>query len=98
MNNIDLTELEQALLDKSANLDVTRSRRRMSIVVPLILILAVVLVPTIRQSPQLLLSLFVAYVVIVALERIAYANAVLGYKSLIQKLTSHIEALEKNGF
>lgn len=97
MNNIDLTDIEQAFLDKSANLEVTRSRRRMSIVLPLVLILVVVFVPTIKQSPQLLLSLFITYVVIAALERMAYANAVLVYKSLIQKLSKHIEALERNG-
>jgi hypothetical protein len=97
MNNIDLTDIERAFLDKSANLEVTRSRRLVSILLPLALILVVVLVPPIKHSPQLLLSLLIAYLVVAALERLAYANAVLVYKSLIQKLSKRIESLEGNG-
>ena len=97
MNNIDLSDIEQVFIDKSANLEVTRGRRLMSLALPSVIILVVVLVPKINQSPKLLLSLFIAYVLIATLERMAYANAVLVYKGLIQKLSKHIEVLEKSG-
>lgn len=97
MNNIGLSDIEQVLIDKSANLEVTRGRRLMSLVLPSVIILVVVLVPKINQSPKLLLSLFIAYVLIATLERMAYTNAVLAYKGLIQKLLKHIEVLEKSG-
>lgn len=97
MNNIDLSDIEQVFIDKSANLEVTRGRRLMSLALPTVIILVVVLVPKINQSPKLLLSLFIAYVLIATLERMAYANAVLVYKGLIQKLSKHIEVLEKSG-
>lgn len=47
-----------------------------------------------QQSWQAILVLSILYIAITIGEKVAYANAVLVYKSLIQKLKARIEDLE----
>jgi hypothetical protein len=49
------------------------------------------------QSWRFLLFFSVAYVLVTAWERVAYARTILAYKSLIRKLAGRIEELERDG-
>lgn len=94
MQELDLTPLEARIYRASDNLEATRQRRRTVLVTGSIFAL-VLLVGTLmvrRWEVPLAVGLF--YIGITVVEKLAYANAVIGYKTLVQKLRRRIEELE----
>ena len=97
MKEVDLSELEKAILLRSADLDVTRRRRTTVIVTGLTAALLFALVAYTKRSWQFVLAVALVYVAVTLVERVGYANAILAYKGLIQKLKARIEELEGSG-
>lgn len=92
-----LTVTERLLLERSSNTALTRRRVRMVVASALVLIVALVVVSPLMQSWRFLLFFSVAYVLVTAWERVAYARTILAYKGLIRKLAGRIEELERDG-
>ena len=91
---IQFSALEARIVARAANSNVTRRRIFSSVVVPIALIaLLLAVFRRDAQSPALL-WLFVGYVAINMLEKVAYGFAVLSYKSVIRKLLSRVSELE----
>lgn len=93
--NLDLTDTERFLVERSADLAVTRRRVRLVIISAAMLIAALIVAAPLTQSWQLLLFFAVAYIAMTAWERLGYARTIVGYKGLIQKLAARIEELER---
>ncbi len=93
--NLDLTDTERFLVERSADLAVTRRRVRLVIISAAMLIAALIVAAPLTQSWQLLLFFAVAYIAMTAWERLGYARTIVGYKGLIQKLATRIEELER---
>jgi hypothetical protein len=85
----EFTQLEQQILAGSATPDVTVRRRRVVIITALLLVAAILYAATTPLSRTVFVVAFAAYVLITLIEKIAYANAVLAYKSVIRKLLSN---------
>ena len=96
MEKLELNSLEQAILANSSNEKITLRRRTMILVSGGILAVLLLVSGFVYKSWGMLLFLAMGYVLITVFEKFAYANAVLGYKSLIQKLVNRIEELESN--
>lgn len=94
MKNIDLTPLEQGILQRSSDLAVTRRRRTTVVIAGVVAAATTSVVVWLLQSWRLMLVFFLVYVAVTVFEKVAYANAVLAYKSLIQKLKKRVEELE----
>lgn len=93
-SDLQLTVGERLVLERSGDLSLTRRRLRMVVGSAVLLCAALIVVSPLMQSWQFLLFFAVAYVLLTAWERVAYARTILTYKSLIQKLASRIERLE----
>ncbi|UCC47553.1 MAG: hypothetical protein JSV41_08605 [Gemmatimonadota bacterium] len=91
---LGLTATEKLLLERSSDLSITRRRVRYVVVSALALAVALVVVSPLIQSWVFLLFFAVAYVLITAWERLAWARTIIAYKGLIQKLASRVEELE----
>ena len=96
MNDLKLNPLEQHILEQSGNLNVTQRRKSIILVTGIGIIGLLVSVANINRSWKFVLSISIVYIVVTAWEKVAYANAVLGYKSLIQKLMKRVNELESN--
>jgi len=75
---------------------VTIRRRRMVFIMGLVAAGAFWYLFAVLDSASLALFVVLLYLVITVLEKWAYANAVLGYKSLIRKLANRVEELEQS--
>lgn len=93
MKDLGLSPFEQHILDRSSNLGITRRRRTTVIITGLIAAALLVWAAFIKQSWQFVLLVSLIYVAVTIWEKVAYANAVLLYKNLIQKLKTRIEEL-----
>ena len=89
-----LTVTEQLLLERSFDTSLTRRRVRLVVLSAVILTAALIVLSPLVQSWRLLLFFSVAYILVTAWERVAYARTILAYKSLIRKLAGRIEELE----
>jgi len=95
MKNMDLTPLEQHILRRSSDLAITRRRRTAVVVTGIGATILLGAVAWLVRSWQFVLVISLAYIACTVFEKIAYANAILAYKSLIQKLTKQVEELER---
>ncbi len=93
--NLDLTNTEWFLVERSADLAITRRRVRLVIISAALLIGVIIVAAPLTQSWQLLLFFAVAYIAMTAWERLGYARTIVAYKGLIQKLAARIEQLER---
>ena len=91
MKNLDLTPFEHKILELSCKPEITRHRRTMIIVFGLVFVAVLVLLALILQSWKLVLVIALLYIAMTLWEKVEYANAVLSYKSLIQKLKKRVE-------
>ncbi len=91
------TVTERLLLERSSDTALTRRRVRMVVVSALVLMAALIVVSPLIQSWRFLLFFSVAYILITAWERVAYARTIMAYKGLIQKLVQRTEELEAAG-
>lgn len=96
MKNVNLTKLEEEILQRSRDPEVTQRRRRMILVTGVCAAAFLVWAAFARQSWQLVLVVSLVYVAVTMCEKVAYANAVLAYKSVIRKLSERIEELESS--
>lgn len=90
-----LTVTEQLLLERSFDTSITRRRVRLVVVSAVVLTAALIVLSPLVQSWRFLLFFAVAYILVTAWERVAYARTILAYKSLIRKLAGGIEELEE---
>lgn len=92
---LELSPLERSFLDRSGDTSVTKRRNRMAMVTGGILIASFCVAALVSQSLVLVLVVSVVYMLASIFERIAYGNAVIVYKRLIQKLSRRVEVLER---
>jgi Flp pilus assembly protein TadB len=92
-----LTTTERLLLERSSDTGLTRRRVRLVVLSALVLVAALVVLSPLAQSWQFLLFFAVAYILVTAWERVAYARTILAYKGLVQKLARRIDELEGGG-
>jgi hypothetical protein len=90
----DLTVTERLLLERSFDTALTRRRVRLVVVSAVLLTAALIVLSPLVRSWRFLLFFAVAYILVTAWERVAYARTILAYKSLIRKLVGRIEELE----
>ncbi len=94
MEKLELTPVENEVLRRSGDLEITRKRRRL-VVISGSLFAAILFFGTLfSQRWQVPLAVGLLYIGMTVFEKIAYANAVMAYKTLIQKMQGRIEALE----
>ena len=86
MTQPEFSPREQQFVDASARPEVTLRRRRMVVISALALVAAISLAALLPVSRTFFVVGFAAYVLITLWEKVAYANAVLVYKSVIRKL------------
>jgi hypothetical protein len=91
MMKCDLTPLERQILDRSGNSHVTRQRRTLVVASGLGFAALLLAMAFVKRSWQFVLVVALVYIAITVWEKVAYANAVLAYKSLIQKLKANLE-------
>lgn len=90
----DLDPAERLLLERSADLALTRRRLRLVVLSGALLVVALIVTAPLLASWQFLLFFAVAYVAVTTWERVGYARTILAYKGLIQKLASRLETAE----
>ena len=95
MKDDDLTPLERQILKQSSDLDVTRRHRTTIIVSAVVAAALLCLVAYGTKSWRFVLIVSLIYVGVTLFEKVAYANAVIAYKSLIQKLRMRIDETER---
>jgi hypothetical protein len=97
MRDDDLTPLERQILKQSSDIEVTRRHRTTIIVSGVIAAGLLCLVGYGTKSWRFVLIVSLIYVGVTLFEKVAYANAVIAYKSLIQRLWVRIDEPEKKG-
>jgi hypothetical protein len=93
----ELDALERQLLVRSRDRAITVRRKRLSVATAGVMALGVWYLFAVLESTTLAMVVFLVYVGATAAERWAYANAVLGYKSLVCKLDGRIRQSEREG-
>lgn len=94
MEDLQLTPVETYIYQASGNLEVTRRRRRM-VFISGSLFAGLLLAGTLMvQRWEVPLAVGLLYIGMTVVEKIAYANAILNYKSVIQKLDRRITDLQ----
>ena len=94
MEDIDLTPLERRIVERASNLGVTRRRRAVVLLAGVAFACLLVVSALLMQSWKLVLAISIGYIAITVLEKVAYANAVLAYKGVIQKLKKRLAQAE----
>jgi hypothetical protein len=95
MRDDDWTPLEKQILKQSSDLDVTRRHRTTIIVSGVIAAGLLCLVAYGTKSWRFVLIVSLIYVGVTLFEKVAYANAVIAYKSLIQRLWMRIDETDR---
>jgi hypothetical protein len=95
MRDDDLTPLERQILKQSSDIEVTRRHRTTIIVSGIIAAGLLCLVAYGTKSWRFVLIGSLIYVGVTLFEKVAYANAVIVYKSLIQRLWMRNDETEK---
>lgn len=92
-HGIKFSTNEQVLLDDSYN-DAMKTRRLVFVWVDAVLAVLVILaLPLWDVSPGITSLIFVAYLIVSAVEKVSYGHAINGYKSLVRRLVSRSEDL-----
>jgi len=94
MKDLELTNIDKVLLEKSKNISITKKRIKMVILFSIISIFFTAYIYFNDFSPKFITILLLIYILITAYEKVSYGFAVIGYKNLIQKMNSYIEELE----
>ena len=97
MKDDDLTPLEKQILKQSFDLDISRRNRAMVIVSGVTAAALLCLVAYGTKSWRFVLIVSFIYVGVTVFEKVAYANAVIAYKGVIQRLCVRIDETEKKG-
>jgi len=95
MSRLELTALEKYILEHSGDAGVTKRRRFIVVVAGLCFAAILVAAGIAWQSWKAMLALCLVYITINVCEKVAYANAVLTYKSIICKLAQRVHDLEQ---
>ncbi len=91
---LELTPLEQEILNRSSDSDVTKRRKLIVLFAGSLTAVVIGALLLWFESRAAAAAIGVLYVVVTTGEKWAYGNAVLGYKSLIQKLAKRIDEVE----
>ncbi len=92
---LDLNDAEREILQRSKDAAITRRRIRQVIFFASLYAALLVVAGWILKSWVMLLVVSLLYVLITTFEKVAYGRAVLLYKSVIRKLSSRVDELEK---
>lgn len=95
--SLNLDRVETEILRRAHDIATTKRRIWISVIAPLALATLVLIAFWDGRQPQLLLWLFVVYVLATMLERVGYGMAVLLYKRVIRKLAHHIDRTRASG-
>ncbi len=94
MEELEFTPVETHIYNASGNLEVTRRRRRMVFISGSVFAAMLLLGTLIVQRWEVPLAVGLLYIGMTVVEKIAYANAILNYKNVIQKLDRRINDLQ----
>jgi hypothetical protein len=94
MADSEFTPLEQQFLDACTRPEVTVQRRRLAIIWALALIGSIIVAAILPVSRTFFVVAFAVYVLITLREKVAYANGVLVYTSVIRKLLARPKPAE----
>ena len=97
MTDPEFSTLEQQFVEASARPEITVRRRRTVVVAAFGLVGAIIVAALLPVSRTVFVIAFAAYVLITLWEKVAYANAVLVYKSVIRKLLVRPKPTEPAG-
>jgi hypothetical protein len=97
MENLEFTLLETHIYNASGSFEVTLRRRKMVLVSGTLFALVLLIGTLVVRRWEVPLCVGLFYIAMTVFEKIAYANAVLGYKRVVQKLRRRIEELEAKG-
>ena len=97
MTGLELTALEKYMLEHSGDMAVTKRRRLIVVVAGLCFAGMLTGFGVAYHSWKILLVLSLLHVAVSVFEKIAYANTVLAYKSIIRKLAQRVHELERGG-
>jgi len=89
-----MDETEKALLDGSFNPEVMYRRIRNVVVVGAFVAVCVGLFALWQGALAVMVAAFLAYVVLVTIEKVIYARTILAFESLVRKLVRRVELLE----
>jgi hypothetical protein len=92
---LELSPLERSFLERSGDTSVTKRRNRMALVTGGVLIASFCVAALMSQSLVLVIVVSITYMLASIFERVAYGNAVIVYKRLIQKLSQRVAMLER---
>jgi hypothetical protein len=92
---LELSPLERSFLERSEDTSVTKRRNRLALVTGGFLIASFCVAALVSQSLVFVVVVAVVYMFASIFERVAYGNAVLVYKRLIQKLSQRVAMLER---
>jgi len=95
MKELNLDPLEAQILARSHDTAVTRRRTVIAIFTGCALAVGFIVAAMLSLSVRTVAGIAALYVLVTMLERVFYGRAILVYKSLIGKLTKHIEDLEQ---
>ena len=95
MKDDDLTPIERQILKQSSDVDITRRHRTTIIISGVFAAALLCLVAYGSKSWRFVLVVSLIYIGVTLFEKVAYANAVIAYKSLIQKLSARIDETDK---
>ena len=94
MSGLKLSPIEVRIVELSGDPQATRRRRTIVVIAGLTFAAALVVLALVTRSWPTLLSISLVYIGLTLFEKVMYANAILAYKGLIQKLKARIEELE----
>jgi len=94
VTDLEFTPLEAQIYKASADLETTRRRRKMVLITGSIFALALLVGTLMVKRWEVPLAVGLLYIGMTIVEKLAYANAVMGYKKVIQKLDGRVKALD----
>lgn len=94
MDKIEFTEQEKKILGRSGDFRVVKRFREASVSVALLFCLLFVGIGIAAQSWKLLCACAVLYALVTLAEKLAYAKALAGYKSIIVKLSNRLNEIK----
>lgn len=94
---MDFTKQEERLLVRSGDLALIKRMKKSSIVITLCFAVLMTGAAIASKNLWVLLAISLAYLFVTLCEKIAYVNTAAAYKSLVVKLSTRINELEKKG-
>jgi asparagine N-glycosylation enzyme membrane subunit Stt3 len=95
MTELNLDLLEAQILARSHDTAVTRRRTVITMFTGCAVAVGFIVAAMLGLSVRAVAGIAAAYALVTMLERVFHGRAILGYKSLIRKLTEHIADLEQ---